>query len=206
MTSQPNDVVRRTSDGSLGRGDQVTTRGGVEVITSPDGSSTTITDHGRVTTVTTSPEGRVTVTVNGRPVVDARELNAAIARVATSSTQFGRGTSIRVNGRPLSDREVLVGGVLGGATVGMIATMVFVVVLRQLARIGRRPAPSTSRRADLAPRLERIEAAVETIALEVERVSEAQRYSAKLLTERLPDPVARAPLAGRAEPRVLTPH
>jgi len=205
MTSQPHDAPGRGGDGSFGRGDQVTTRGGVEVITSPDGSSTTITDHGRVTTVTTSPDGRVTVTVNGRPVVDARELNAAIARVATSSTQFGRGASIRVNGRPLSDREVLVGGVLGGATVGAIATMVLVVVLRQIARIGRRAAP-TSRRADLAPRLERIEAAVETIALEVERVSEAQRYSAKLLTERLPETPPRAPLTGRAEPRVLTPH
>jgi hypothetical protein len=198
-------MVRHNSDGSLGRGDQVTTRGGVEVITSPDGSSTTITDHGRVTTVTTSPDGHVTVTVNGRPVVDARELNAAIARVASSSTQFGRGTSIRVNGRPLSDREVLAGGVLAGVTVGMLATTVFVVVLRQLSRLGRRATPG-SRRADLAPRLDRIEAAVETIALEVERASEAQRYSAKLLTERLPDPVARAPLAGRAEPRVLTPH
>ena len=103
---------------------------------------------------------------------------------------------------------MLVGGVLGGATVGMVATMVVVVILRQIARIGRRAAP-TSRHAELAPRLERlerIEAAVETIALEVERVSEAQRYSAKLLTERLPETPPRAPLTGRAEPRVLTPH
>lgn len=36
---------------------------------------------------------------------------------------------------------------------------------------------------DATQRLERIEAAVETMAVEVERISEAQRYSAQLLTE-----------------------
>lgn len=36
---------------------------------------------------------------------------------------------------------------------------------------------------DAAQRLERIETAVETMAVEVERISEAQRYSAQLLTE-----------------------
>jgi hypothetical protein len=43
--------------------------------------------------------------------------------------------------------------------------------------------------ADLAARLERIEQAVDAVAVEVERVSEAQRYSARLLTERLPEVV-----------------
>jgi hypothetical protein len=48
-------------------------------------------------------------------------------------------------------------------------------------------------RASAAPpvqqqRLERIEQAVDAIALEVERISEAQRFSAKLLAERGKDP------------------
>lgn len=38
--------------------------------------------------------------------------------------------------------------------------------------------------AQTAARLERIEAAVESIALEVERISEAQRFATKLLAER----------------------
>lgn len=38
--------------------------------------------------------------------------------------------------------------------------------------------------AELRTRLERIEVAVESIAIEVERISEAQRYSARLLAER----------------------
>ena len=44
--------------------------------------------------------------------------------------------------------------------------------------------------ADLAARLSRIEQAVEAVAIEVERISESERYSARLLTERLPDPAA----------------
>ena len=51
------------------------------------------------------------------------------------------------------------------------------------------PAPSSVEQDE---RLRRIEAVVETMAVEVERVSEAQRYSARLLTERLPESPARA--------------
>lgn len=50
-------------------------------------------------------------------------------------------------------------------------------------------------------RLDRIERAVETTALEVERISEASRFMSKLLAERS---IATG-LAGRSE-RVITPH
>lgn len=39
---------------------------------------------------------------------------------------------------------------------------------------------------ELAQRLARIEQAIEAVAIEVERISESERYSARLLTERLP--------------------
>jgi hypothetical protein len=44
---------------------------------------------------------------------------------------------------------------------------------------------------DLAPRLDRLEQAVESVAVEMERVSEAQRFSARLLSERLPEALPR---------------
>jgi hypothetical protein len=44
---------------------------------------------------------------------------------------------------------------------------------------------------DLLPRLERIEQAVDGVALEMERVAEAQRFSARLLSERLPEALPR---------------
>jgi hypothetical protein len=54
-------------------------------------------------------------------------------------------------------------------------------------------------------RMQRLETAVDTIAIEVERISEAQRFMVGLLSD--PKPVRRAEL-GRAESvaRVDTPH
>ncbi len=54
---------------------------------------------------------------------------------------------------------------------------------------------------EAAARLARIEQAVEAVAIEVERISEAQRYSAQLLTDRLPTAGLTAPAiaASRAD-------
>jgi hypothetical protein len=51
-------------------------------------------------------------------------------------------------------------------------------------------------------RLHQLVDAVDAIALEVERISEAQRFSARLLAERQ----ASAPPPSRREPGVITPH
>ena len=45
----------------------------------------------------------------------------------------------------------------------------------------RKPLPPTP--SDVTERLERIEQAVETVAIEVERIAEAQRFAAKLMAE-----------------------
>jgi len=57
-----------------------------------------------------------------------------------------------------------------------------------------------------SPRLQRIEQAVESIAVEVERIGEAQRFTTKLLAERQPDAVARMAAVPRREPGTITPH
>lgn len=54
-------------------------------------------------------------------------------------------------------------------------------------------------------RLDRLEAAVDAIAIEVERISEAQRYTVKLLSDRLPPHVGELPSPTAAK-RVNTPH
>jgi hypothetical protein len=53
----------------------------------------------------------------------------------------------------------------------------------------------------LAERIERIEAMVESTALEVERIGEANRFVAKLLAER-----AGTPSPSSKPGRVITPH
>lgn len=56
---------------------------------------------------------------------------------------------------------------------------------------------------DVTERLARIEAAVDAISIEVERISEAQRFSARLQAESMAAQLA----PGRApEARVITPH
>jgi len=52
---------------------------------------------------------------------------------------------------------------------------------------------------DLAQRMERMEHAIDSIAVEIERISEGQRFTTKLLSERSPD--ASALPASPADPR-----
>lgn len=63
------------------------------------------------------------------------------------------------------------------------------------------PSPADPRRID------RLELAVEALAVELERVGEGQRYTVKLLEERLPKTIASGSRAQSGEPgRVVTPH
>ena len=57
-------------------------------------------------------------------------------------------------------------------------------------------------------RMERIENAVDAIAIEVERISEAQRFTTALLADRLPARVERVPELGQpgVAKRINTPH
>ncbi|MBL8998509.1 MAG: hypothetical protein JNL44_14445 [Gemmatimonadetes bacterium] len=91
-------------------------------------------------------------------------------------------------------RVLLIGGIVVGVTLfgGVILTM--------LRAAMRRTQDASLRSADASyeARLERIETAVEAIALEVERIGEMQRFSAKADAARLERP--------RAVERPVTPH
>ena len=67
------------------------------------------------------------------------------------------------------------------ATIAVIA--LGVPLIRGLTRRWERPALPDKPSAEIAARLERIEQAVEAVAIEVERIAEAQRFSAKLMSE-----------------------
>ena len=87
----------------------------------------------------------------------------------------------------------------GGDIVAMLGSMTIVgIVLFPLMRAwarrieGKVPAPAAIPAATDA-RLERMEQAIEAVAVEIERISEAQRFTTKLLAERNPG----APVEGR---------
>jgi hypothetical protein len=81
-----------------------------------------------------------------------------------------------------------------------IAAMTMVVALalgipfvRALARRWERESVRSQVPPEVTARLERIEHAVEAVAIEVERISEGQRFTTKLLSERVAEAPAAAP-------------
>jgi hypothetical protein len=82
--------------------------------------------------------------------------------------------------------------VIGGATV-------LTPIARAYARRLDRGAAPTAIPSDVGARLERMEHAIEAIAVEVERISEGQRFTTKLLSERASDVPRVAAPGERAE-------
>jgi len=97
---------------------------------------------------------------------------------------------------------------LRGIEIGGFVLMIPIVfaLARRIWRGGKR-APSFD--FESSPRLQRMEQAIESIAIEVERIGEAQRFTTKVLTDRQPESVAnRIPSAqtARRDPGTITPH
>src|SRR5262245_33522950 len=73
--------------------------------------------------------------------------------------------------------------IVGGATV------IFTPMARAYARRMEKEGSSNAQLPrDVTARLERMENAIDSIAIEVERISEGQRFTTKLLAERTPAP------------------
>ena len=97
-------------------------------------------------------------------------------------------------------------GQFAAAAFGCLASIGLYTLIRGAIVGWKRRRPATAP-ALAEQRLERIEQAIESVTLEMERVSEAQRFTSNLLLERLPArlPEAVAPRASRA-PESVTPH
>lgn len=92
----------------------------------------------------------------------------------------------------------------GEAIVALASIVMTGLILYPLVRaLARRLEGTTSRKpAELPagndPRLERMELAIEAIAVEIERISEAQRFTTRLLSERSQTPPVSGDLPRRA--------
>ena len=101
---------------------------------------------------------------------------------------------------PNRNDDVPEGAVILGMTFFIVTGLVFVLFpfMRALARRLDRAAPTpgagdAALGRETAERLQRIEHAVESISIEVERISEGQRFTTRLLSERAPGvPVERS--------------
>jgi len=101
---------------------------------------------------------------------------------------------------PLIGREQVMMGGFG------VFILLVPMVLAYTRRIWKRGGRVQSANPEDSERLLRMEQAIESIALEVERIGEGQRFTTKLLTDRQPDAVARMAAMPRREPGTITPH
>ncbi len=81
-------------------------------------------------------------------------------------------------------RAVDIIGIVMGSLVLMVVGLP--LALAWARRMARRPLPSAMS-SELAARLESLERNIDTVAVEVERVSEAQRFTTRLLEQRTPE-------------------
>ena len=108
-----------------------------------------------------------------------QQLSSASAGLIATSTSGGPVFAGLSGGQSLALSIVFTIFVLGPLAVGFART---------LFKRASRPALPPAVFNEAAQRLERVEAAVETIALEIERISEGQRFVTKLLSENQPAP------------------
>lgn len=99
------------------------------------------------------------------------------------------------------DAMIVVNSVIGGLLLGIVGFAAAWLRARERAiraELSRgRPAAEAT-----AQQLDRLQQAVDAIAVEVERISEGQRFTAKLLADRGAAPVERSRLPGQS----ITPH
>lgn len=120
-----------------------------------------------------------------------RDAVAEVRAEIDAARAQGRGITIQPRGegvtiQPPWDPENVIPAGAVDISIAFFAAMAFIIVGLPIARawarrMDRRGEPASA--SQIAPRLDRIEQAVEAIAIEVERVSEGQRYTTKAIAE-----------------------
>jgi hypothetical protein len=129
------------------------------------------------------------------------DLDAARAQIASLEdvplsrvTQSGQVIVPPPRPRSAVDPEMVIG--MSFALLMTIALPMSIAFARRLWRA--KPQPLSPKLDEIAPRLDRLEHAVDAVAIEVERISEGQRFVTKLLAER-PSASAPASVVQRAD-------
>ena len=129
--------------------------------------------------------------------VDKRinDVNAQIATVAQREAEAA-GVPLAVQPppptpEPLIDEDVVIGGMM------MSFALLVPIVIAYARRLWKKAAVVSVVPRDLVEQMQRLEQSMDTIAVEIERLGEGQRFMARVLTD---DSGARALGAGAAEP------
>jgi hypothetical protein len=128
------------------------------------------------------------ITVLDERIVRIEKDIAETGRILTDNAIQTRETQQQPSTSPIEGLSQ--GGFIGISVVTIVLVLfpISIACSRWIWRRARVPAPPRNHDADA--RLERIEEAVDAIAIEIERVSEAQRFSARLLSEGAAQPIS----------------
>jgi multidrug efflux pump subunit AcrA (membrane-fusion protein) len=140
-------------------------------------------EAGGRTTVRRNAEGRTVIeTPDGRTVVIDRSVPGGVlpGEQVIGTPSMAPHPPFPGDGGPPESVIVLTGLVMFFLTLMLIGFPIARAFARRMDRRGAAPSPSS----DMDARLQRIEHAVDAIAVEVERVSEGQRFATRLLNER----------------------
>ena len=133
-------------------------------------------------------------------------LSHSILASPQASAGGGSGVGTTVGDAVVAGSSSAAGSDVRTIVVAVIAAVIVFAILYPIARAlgkGKEKSPAgASPDSAVAARMERLEQSVEAITLEIERISEGQRYTTKLLTERLPL-AARVPQPGQSEKTLL---
>jgi hypothetical protein len=120
--------------------------------------------------------------------------------------ETGRQLSSAPAGLVTTTEQTMLGGfdpdmitALGGVVTIFVLAPLAIAAARGMWRRSNRPPLPASALTETAQRLERLEQSVDAIALEIERVSEGQRFVTKLLSEGLPPKLG----AGERKPQTV---
>jgi hypothetical protein len=152
--------------------------GGGQIQTGPEG------------TTITGPDGRQTVIGNGAGGgVRIVTPEGKVLSIGPNGIVRGEQGDVFAGSRRASQNDIppevvpMVGTIFGLTALTIIG---FPIARAFARRMDRKTVAAPAAAPEITGRLERIEQAIEAIAVEIERVSEGQRYSARLLTDRLP--------------------
>ena len=114
------------------------------------------------------------------------EMDLASVRAQLGSRQSQIGVQVRPGFPPNTQRRGPDPDLIVGLAFAFIFAVMMPISIAIARRIWRGVKPDAAARAEdtLSPRFDRLEQAVDAIAIEVERVSEGQRFVTKVLTER----------------------
>ena len=127
------------------------------------------------------------------------ELEGLNERIGELRVQRDQARALTLTPPPAAEPPPVDAPSLANAGIGMLILVmspILVVVVYRLLTRGRARDPIGL---EASPRFQRMEQTIELIAMEVERIAEGQRFTTKILAERHPDPVPRAPAPPRED-------